>query len=73
MKTINIKDVKVTDGVYLDFDNGPVFLMQDKPDNILLVGADNTYRGEQKDLEAILKMHNNIDVAKTLRGENIVF
>lgn len=73
MKTIKAENVKVINGVYLDFDNGPVFLLQTTLNNIILVGSDDTYRGEEKDLITILKAHNNIDVAKTLKGEKIVF
>lgn len=61
-------------GVYLDFDNGPVVLLKENDsDYIILVGLDNTYRGEHLTLEEILKRHNNIDSAKTFKGEKIVF
>jgi len=73
METINVKDVDVLKGVYLDFDNGPVFLLQSAPDNIMCVGADDTYRGESGSLEEILRQHDNIKYAKTLKGEQIVF
>lgn len=73
MKTINIKDVDVLKGVYLDFDNGPVFLLQTGPNNIMCVGSDDTYRGEHDSLERLLKQHDNINYAKTLKGEKIVF